>query len=141
MERPQYEPSIARQNSVYAMDVIERYYDKSKTAEALLAAVTDAFILGAGGYEGSFDAAYVLEHGGMAVLLESLGLEWIDKDMGAVVDTETFESAVRASVDYGAAWDDVEDEITDGSTADTSITGDAPFLGPITGRWVWYGDE
>jgi|GEM_PF-2803824 len=141
MERPQYDESIARQNDVYAMEVIERYRDKPKTASELMAALTDAFILGAGGYEGSFDAALVLEYGGMEVLLKKLGLEDMDRDMSAVVDKEVFEHVVRAAVDYGAAWDELEDEIPTHSISDTDIMGEPPFLGPLSRKYVTRFDQ
>lgn len=141
MERPHYNEAITRQNDVYAMDVIEKFRDTLKTSESLMDAITHAFIMGAGGYEGSFDAALVLEYGGMKVLLESLGLQDIDKDMSAPVDSQTFERAVRESVDFGAVWDEVEDEILDGSIGDTSITGENPFLGPIARNFVIFTDE
>lgn len=141
MERPQYDESIARQNDVYAMEVIERYRDKPKTASELMAALTDAFILGAGGYEGSFDAALVLEYGGMEVLLKNLGLEDMDRDMSAVVDKEVFEHAIRAAVDYGAAWDELEDEIPAHSIGDAEIMGKPSFLGPLSRKYVIRFDQ
>ncbi len=141
MERPTYNEAITRQNDIYAMDIIERFHDKQKTASELLNALADAFIMGAGGYEGSFDAALVLEYGGMAVLLESLGLSEIDKNISKGVDAKTFEESVRAAIDFGAAWDDLENEIPVGSITDTSITGDPPFLGPLSRRFVIQFDE
>jgi hypothetical protein len=135
MERPTYNEAITRQNDVYGMDVIERFRDHSKTVSSLLSAVTEAFILGAGGYRGDFDAAIALEYGGMAVLLESLGLTEIDKNIAAEVDTTTFETAVRASVDFGASWDDLEAEIPPGALSDSKITGDNPFNGPLARRF------
>jgi hypothetical protein len=136
MERPKYNEAITRQNDVYAMDVIERFNDRPKTAANLLGAVTEGFILGAGGYEGSFDAAFALENGGMAILLDSLGLSEIDKNMSAGVDTNTFETSVRAAVDFGMSWDDLEAEIPQGAVGDTDITGDNPLNGPLVRRFV-----
>ena len=123
------------------MEIIEKFRDVSKTSESLMNAITHAFIVGAGGYEGSFDAALVLEYGGMNVLLKSLGLQDIDKDMSALVDDRTFERAVRESVDFGASWDDIEDEIPEGSLDDTSITGENSFLGPIARNFVIFNDD
>ncbi len=141
MERPHYDEAITRQNDVYAMDIIEKFRDISKTTESLMNAITHAFIMGAGGYEGSFDAALVLEYGGMEVLLESLELQDIDKDMSVLVDNQTFESAVRAAVDFGAAWDEIEDQIPDSSLGGTAITGENPFLGPIARNFVIFTDD
>ncbi|MDB5175500.1 MAG: hypothetical protein JWM81_358 [Candidatus Saccharibacteria bacterium] len=135
MERPTYDELITRQNDIYAMDVIERFSSQQKTAAGLLAAVTEAFILGAGGYDGDFDAAITLESGGLAILLESLGLSDIDKNMSAEVPASTFEAAVRASVDFGASWDTLEAEIPEGAIAGTDITGDYPFNSPLARRF------
>jgi hypothetical protein len=137
MERPSYDEVITRQNDIYAMDVIERFSSRHKTATTLLAAVTEAFILGAGGYEGDFDAAITLESGGLAILLESLGLSDIDKNASTEVQASTFEGAVRASVDFGASWDTLEAEIPEGAVADTAITGDYPFNGPLARRFLF----
>jgi hypothetical protein len=135
MERPTYDEVITRQNHVYAVDVIERYYDRPKTPDNLLGAITQAFILGAGGYRGDFDAAMTLERGGMAVLLESLGLSEIDKNPAAELDPTMFEAAVRASVDFGMSWDDIEAEIPEGAISDAAINGEMPFNGPIARRF------
>lgn len=136
MERPTYEEdTINRQNDIYAMDVVERYIGRPKTADTLITAITEAFILGAGGYEGSFDAACVLEEGGLAVLLSSLGLSEIDQSLSEELDASTFETAVLASVDFGASWDNLEEEIPDDAIGDADILGNDPLNGPLTRRF------
>ncbi|MEI9913677.1 MAG: hypothetical protein WDN66_01580 [Candidatus Saccharibacteria bacterium] len=135
MERPSYDETITRQNDIYAMEITERYRSRPKTANTLLEAITYSFILGAGGYEGSFDAAITLEYGGMAVLLESLGLTGLDRDLSSPVDADLFDDAVRASIDFGASWDSLEEEIPKSALSDTEITGDPLLEGPLTGRF------
>ena len=136
MERPTYEEDIFnRQNDIYAVDVVERYINRPKTADMLITAITEAFTLGAGGYEGSFDAACVLEEGGLAVLLGSLGLSEIDQNLSEEIDASTFETSVRASVDFGASWDDLEEEILDDAIGDTDILGGDPLDGPLIRRF------
>jgi hypothetical protein len=141
MERPKYDEAITRQNDIYAMEVVERHQDKPKTAESLMRALTTAFLMGAGGYQGDFDAAITLEYGGMAVLLDSLGLSGIDTNMSQAVDRQIFEDAVRAAVDFGAAWDDIEKEVAQGSIGDAQILGTNPFDGPISGKFITRPDE
>ncbi len=141
MERPTYEEAISRQNDVYAMEIIERYRHLPKTAESLMKAITTAFLMGAGGYEGSFDAAFTLEHGGMAVLLDSLGLTHIDTNMSQPVDPQVFEGAIRAAVDFGVVWDDIDEEVAEKGVSDDEILGNDPFDGPITGKFVIRDDE
>ena len=135
MERPSYNELITRQNDVYAMEIIEIFRDKPKTSSVMLNAVTNAFILGAGGYEGSFDAALILEYGGLEVLLKSLGLSSIDTNLSSEIPVEQFEEAVRAAVDFGASWDDLEAEIPEDSISDNDLLGSS-FLGPITERFI-----
>lgn len=121
MERPVYNESITLQNDVYAMDVMELFRERPRTADQVLEAVFQAFILGAGGYEGSFDAALMLEDGGMAVLLENLGLGSIDTAPTTELEIDRFEDVIRAAVDYGAAYEELEKEIPETALGDGDI--------------------
>jgi predicted phage tail protein len=141
MERPKYNDAITRQNDIYAMEIIERHHDRPKTAESFMQAITTAFLMGAGGYKGDFDAAMTLENGGMAVLLDSLGISDIDTNMSQSIDPQIFEDAVRAAIDFGAAWDDIDAEIGDGAVGDTQILGSDPFDGPISGKFTIRSDK
>lgn len=138
MERPKYDEIITRQNQLYAMDVLEKFRARQKAPDAVLQAVTEAFILGAGGYEGSFDAALVLEHGGLAVLLSHLGLADMDTSK-LEVENDKFEEAIHAAVDYGASYDALEEEIPEGAISDADITG--KVLGPLTTKFTIPIDE
>ena len=136
MERPDYSkaPLIVRAFDVYAMELFERFKDHQKTPDTCITAVTEAFIMGAGGHEGSFDAAMTLEYGGLAVLLESLGLSHIDASPTELLSQEQFEEKVRAAIDFGASWDLLEDEIPEDVVSDGEITGQ--LFGPLAQRYV-----
>lgn len=135
MEIPRFEEVIERQNDVYAMEIVEQYRDKPKSPGNVLKAISYSFILGAGGHEGSFDAAMVLEAGGLALLLQKIELDYIDADPNTVVDEEKFASAVRAAVAHGAQYDVLEMEIPHRSLSDGQITGE--LLGPLAEKFTW----
>ncbi len=139
METPRFEENIERQNDVYAMEIVEQYRDKPKSPDNVLKALSYSFILGAGGYEGCFDAAMVLEEGGLALLLQKVELAYIYADPNAVVDEETFAEAVRAAVAHGAQYDVLEMEIPRNSLSDGEITGQ--IFGPLAKKFTWDPNE
>jgi hypothetical protein len=127
MDRPVFNELHTRQNYVYATDVLEARSNKPLTATNVLEAVTEAFIMGAGGYNGSTDAATMLEDGGLAVLLEHLGLSEIDAHPNNLVDAGVYEEAVRAAVDFGAKYDVLAEEIPEGAISDAEFSPDGTF--------------
>jgi hypothetical protein len=127
MNRPVFNELHTRQNHVYAIGVLEAHSNKPLTATNVLEAVTEAFIMGAGGYNGSTDAAIMLEDGGLAVLLEHLGLSEIDAHPNNLVDAAVYEEAVRTAVDFGAKYDVLAEEVPEGAISDAELSPEGTF--------------
>jgi hypothetical protein len=109
MEIPQFEKHIEKQNDRYAGIIQGWYIDKPRNGLHVLGAISDAFIMGAGGLEGSFDAAATLRFGGLELLLKKLELDSIDPE--AELDEDRFDEVIRASIAYGVSWDLLDDEL------------------------------
>lgn len=118
------------------MDVIDTYRTAKLTSDIVIDAICKAFLLGAGGYEGSFDAAHTLDRGGLALLLQYLGLTDIDTRPSTEIDLATFEAAVRTAVDYGMSYDDIDDALSKSSISDSVIIGADPLAGGLIGRFI-----
>jgi hypothetical protein len=69
----------------------------------------------------------MLEGGGLAVLLEHLGLSEIDVRPNNLVDAVVYEEAVRLAVDFGAKYDILAEEVPEGAISDTELSPEGTF--------------
>lgn len=109
----------------------------TRTEEVVNTAIICAFILGAGGPDGSFDAAAILEIGGFELLLSKLGLSEIDDKIAQSMSDEMFAEIVVSAVTWGPQFDVLGEEIPD-EIAEASMGQHDSLLGPLTQRFVHF---